>query len=110
MIIKITHPAHERGRLLASEPVGGRSQATELPCCTLWLICICDKLWLTNYIYNLLFLSLLSQGQTATSVEEEKRFNPRLTKTKGEFIKIMNELGLPYPKQLGNKPLLTLWC
>eukprot|EP00095_Tigriopus_kingsejongensis_P004206 snap_masked-scaffold208_size258758-processed-gene-1.13 protein:Tk04206 transcript:snap_masked-scaffold208_size258758-processed-gene-1.13-mRNA-1 annotation:"hypothetical protein DAPPUDRAFT_231232" len=38
------------------------------------------------------------KGVTKTSVAEEKQFNPRLTKSKDEFIKIMDELGLPYPK------------
>ncbi len=32
---------------------------------------------------------------------EEKQFNPRLTKTKEEFIKIMDNLNLPYPKKIG---------
>lgn len=29
--------------------------------------------------------------------------NPRLTKSKEEFVKIMKELNLPYPKQIGEK-------
>ena len=36
-----------------------------------------------------------------TSVSEEKKLNPRLTKSREEFVKIMNELGLPYPKKIG---------
>ncbi|XP_068242254.1 persulfide dioxygenase ETHE1, mitochondrial [Palaemon carinicauda] len=40
------------------------------------------------------------KGQTATTVEEEKQFNPRLTKSKEEFIELMNNLGLPYPKKI----------
>ncbi|CAG0888297.1 unnamed protein product [Cyprideis torosa] len=40
------------------------------------------------------------KGQTVTTVLEEKRFNPRLTKPKDEFKKIMDELGLPYPKKI----------
>ena len=40
-------------------------------------------------------------GMTRTSVMEEKQFNPRLTKTKEEFIKIMDNLNLPYPKKIG---------
>jgi len=32
---------------------------------------------------------------------EEKQFNPRLSKTKAEFVEIMNNLNLPYPKQIG---------
>nr|XP_032518288.1 persulfide dioxygenase ETHE1, mitochondrial [Danaus plexippus plexippus]XP_032518289.1 persulfide dioxygenase ETHE1, mitochondrial [Danaus plexippus plexippus]XP_032518290.1 persulfide dioxygenase ETHE1, mitochondrial [Danaus plexippus plexippus]XP_032518291.1 persulfide dioxygenase ETHE1, mitochondrial [Danaus plexippus plexippus] len=41
------------------------------------------------------------KGQTATSVDEEKKHNPRLTKTLPEFIDIMNNLNLPYPKMIG---------
>ncbi|CAG9583359.1 unnamed protein product [Danaus chrysippus] len=40
------------------------------------------------------------KGQTATSVDEEKKYNPRLTKTLPEFIDIMNNLNLPYPKMI----------
>jgi len=39
-------------------------------------------------------------GQTETTVEEEKKYNPRLTKSKDEFIEIMNNLNLPYPKKI----------
>lgn len=42
-----------------------------------------------------------STGNTSSSVGEEKQFNPRLTKPKDEFIEIMNNLGLPYPKKIG---------
>ena len=42
------------------------------------------------------------KGRTATSVEEELRLNPRLgqNKSEAEFVKIMNELDLPYPRKL----------
>ena len=40
-------------------------------------------------------------GLTRTSVAEEKQFNPRLTKPKDEFVELMNNLGLPYPKMIG---------
>ena len=40
-------------------------------------------------------------GWTCSSVEEELKYNPRLTKTREEFIKIMNNLNLSYPKQIG---------
>ena len=42
-------------------------------------------------------------GRTVTSVEEEKNLNPRLTKPREEFIKIMEGLGLPYPKKIGKQ-------
>jgi glyoxylase-like metal-dependent hydrolase (beta-lactamase superfamily II) len=41
------------------------------------------------------------QGRTASTVGEEKRWNPRLAgKTKHEFVTLMNGLGLPPPKKL----------
>lgn len=39
-------------------------------------------------------------GRTATTVAEERALNPRLTKTPEEFIRIMNNLNLPYPKMI----------
>jgi len=38
------------------------------------------------------------KGHMVTTVDEEKRLNPRLTKSKEEFVKIMDNLNLPYPK------------
>lgn len=49
-------------------------------------------------------------GQTSTTVEEEKKLNPRLTKTKEEFIKIMKELNLPYPKQIDRAVPANMVC
>ena len=43
------------------------------------------------------------QGFTVTSVEEEKLHNPRLTKSKEEFVNIMDTLNLDYPKKIGKK-------
>lgn len=41
------------------------------------------------------------QGRTASTIGEEKRWNPRLAgKTEAEFVALMNGLGLPPPKQL----------
>lgn len=40
------------------------------------------------------------KGQTVTSVWEERLYNPRLTKSRDEFIKLMNNLNLPYPKKI----------
>jgi len=39
-------------------------------------------------------------GRTATSIYEEIHFNPRLSKPKDEFISIMANLNLAYPKML----------
>lgn len=51
------------------------------------------------------------RGQLETSVGEEKEFNPRLTQTLEEFVEIMENLNLPYPKQIGelkNKTITRL--
>jgi len=39
-------------------------------------------------------------GFMDTTVEEEKKLNPRLSKSKAEFVEIMNNLNLPYPAQI----------
>jgi sulfur dioxygenase len=38
--------------------------------------------------------------RSKSSVIEEKLLNPRLTKSKEQFVKLMGELGLPYPKMI----------
>ncbi|XP_037070100.1 persulfide dioxygenase ETHE1 homolog, mitochondrial-like [Pollicipes pollicipes] len=40
------------------------------------------------------------KGQTASSVGEEKRLNPRLTRSRQEFCAIMAGLNLAYPKKI----------
>lgn len=40
------------------------------------------------------------KGCTKSTVHEERTLNPRLTKSKEEFIDIMNNLNLPYPKKI----------
>jgi sulfur dioxygenase len=50
------------------------------------------------------------KGMTSSTVLEEKTLNPRLTKTKEEFIELMNNLGLPYPKQIDRALPLNLMC
>ena len=42
-------------------------------------------------------------GFMDTTVEEEKKLNPRLSKSKPEFVEIMKNLNLPYPAQIGIK-------
>lgn len=46
-------------------------------------------------------MSYLFRGQLETTVAEEKEFNPRLSGTLEEFVEIMNNLNLAYPKQIG---------
>ncbi|XP_023330785.1 persulfide dioxygenase ETHE1, mitochondrial [Eurytemora carolleeae] len=50
------------------------------------------------------------KGQTVTTVGEEKKFNPRLTKTVDEFVKIMGDLNLPYPKKIDESLPANLVC
>lgn len=40
------------------------------------------------------------KGNTSSTVGEEKRFNPRLTKSEAEFVDIMDKLNLPKPKKI----------
>ncbi|XP_026482022.1 persulfide dioxygenase ETHE1 homolog, mitochondrial-like isoform X2 [Ctenocephalides felis] len=40
------------------------------------------------------------KGNTVTSVGEEKRHNPRMTKTEDEFVELMANLNLAYPKMI----------
>eukprot|EP00929_Paragymnodinium_shiwhaense_P073272 TRINITY_DN372_c0_g2_i1.p1 TRINITY_DN372_c0_g2~~TRINITY_DN372_c0_g2_i1.p1 ORF type:complete len:774 (-),score=142.30 TRINITY_DN372_c0_g2_i1:553-2559(-) len=40
------------------------------------------------------------KGRNVSTIEEEKRFNPRLSKTEDEFVQIMKDLNLPNPKML----------
>lgn len=50
------------------------------------------------------------KGHSVSTVEEEKTKNPRLTKTKDEFVEIMANLGLPYPTQIDRALPLNLVC
>jgi len=50
------------------------------------------------------------KGRTVSTVCEEKKFNPRLTKSCEEFIEIMQNLNLAYPKQIDNALPLNLVC
>lgn len=50
------------------------------------------------------------KGQTQSSIGEEKRLNPRLTKSKEEFIEIMNNLNLARPAQIDVAVPANLVC
>lgn len=50
---------------------------------------------------TLLFPAHDYKGMTSTTVDEERRLNPRLTKTEDQFVDIMNNLNLAYPQQIG---------
>ena len=43
-----------------------------------------------------------------TTVHEEKKLNPRLSKSKDEFVNIMKNLNLAYPAQIGIYYILFL--
>ncbi|RVE63044.1 hypothetical protein OJAV_G00162950 [Oryzias javanicus] len=49
-------------------------------------------------------------GQTVSTVGEERKLNPRLTKSKEEFIKIMENLNLPKPKKIDISVPANLVC
>lgn len=48
-------------------------------------------------------LSVCASGQSVSTVGEERKFNPRLTKSLDEFVSIMKNLNLPRPKKIGNE-------
>ncbi|XP_062842162.1 persulfide dioxygenase ETHE1, mitochondrial [Trichomycterus rosablanca] len=50
------------------------------------------------------------QGQTVSTVDEEKKFNPRLTKSLEEFVKIMDNLNLPKPARIDVAVPANLVC
>lgn len=50
------------------------------------------------------------KGQTVTTVGEEKKFNPRLSKSKEEFIEIMKNLNLAYPKMIDKAVPANMVC
>eukprot|EP00604_Paraphysomonas_vestita_P001957 CAMPEP_0174821708 /NCGR_PEP_ID=MMETSP1107-20130205/9211_1 /TAXON_ID=36770 /ORGANISM="Paraphysomonas vestita, Strain GFlagA" /LENGTH=211 /DNA_ID=CAMNT_0016039029 /DNA_START=120 /DNA_END=756 /DNA_ORIENTATION=+ len=50
------------------------------------------------------------KGRMSSTVDEEKRFNPRLTKTKEEFVELMGNLNLPYPAQIDRALPLNFRC
>lgn len=55
-------------------------------------------------------LFLYASGQTVSTVGEERRFNPRLTKSRDEFVNIMKNLNLPKPKKIGIENLHLYKC
>ncbi|MEO8142782.1 MAG: MBL fold metallo-hydrolase [Betaproteobacteria bacterium] len=52
------------------------------------------------------------RGLTASSVGEEKKYNPRLAESigEGDFVGYMNNLGLPHPKQMAIAVPANLRC
>lgn len=54
-----------------------------------------------SIVYLLLTLTCF-RGQLESTVWEEKRLNPRLTKPLEQFIQLMDNLNLPHPKKIGD--------
>eukprot|EP00892_Ulva_mutabilis_P012156 jgi/Ulvmu1/9312/UM050_0061.1 len=50
------------------------------------------------------------KGLSVSTIGEEKQFNPRLTKPKAEFVEIMANLNLPYPKKIDASLPANLVC
>lgn len=50
------------------------------------------------------------KGQTVTTVGEERKYNPRLTKSLEEFVNIMDNLNLPNPKKIDIAVPANLVC
>lgn len=50
------------------------------------------------------------KGRNVSTVDEEKRYNPRLTQARGDFVKLMSELNLPYPKKIDAAVPANLAC
>lgn len=50
------------------------------------------------------------KGRTVSTVWEEKKWNPRLSKTKEEFVDIMANLNLPYPSMIDKAVPANLKC
>nr|XP_002127927.1 persulfide dioxygenase ETHE1, mitochondrial [Ciona intestinalis] len=50
------------------------------------------------------------KGMSVTTVGEEKLYNPRLTKTVDEFVQIMDNLNLAYPKRIDVSVPANLVC
>jgi sulfur dioxygenase len=55
-------------------------------------------------------VNFILKGFTSSSIGEEKRENPRLTKPKEKFIEIMANLNLPYPKQIDRAVPANMVC
>jgi glyoxylase-like metal-dependent hydrolase (beta-lactamase superfamily II) len=50
------------------------------------------------------------KGLSSSTIWEEKKFNPRFSKTKEEFFEIMNNLNLPHPKKINEAVPANLKC
>ena len=50
------------------------------------------------------------KGETCSTVGEERQYNPRLTKSKTDFVQFMENLNLAYPKKIDTALPWNLNC
>lgn len=50
------------------------------------------------------------KGFTSSSIAEEKQYNPRLTKNREEFVDLMTNLQLAYPKMIDKAVPANMVC
>ena len=81
------------------------------------MICICRQLY--NSVHTQLFTLPNSttvypahdyKGRTSSTVLNEKTSNPRLSLSEDNFVELMQNLGLPYPKQIDKAVPANLVC
>ncbi|CAG5081741.1 Oidioi.mRNA.OKI2018_I69.PAR.g9951.t1.cds [Oikopleura dioica] len=98
----VTYVEHKMGLVFTGDAVlirgCGRTDFQEGSAATLYKS-VMEQIW-TLPDHFMIYPAHDYKGRTVSSVDEEKRLNPRLTKKKDEFIQIMNNLNLPYPKKI----------
>lgn len=67
---------------------------------------ITSELRYSKALFSIVAQCFILRGQLESTVAVEKEFNPRLSKTLDEFVEIMNNLKLPYPKQIGKSKVV----
>lgn len=50
------------------------------------------------------------KGLPYSTIGEEKKYNPRLTKSEADFVKIMDTLNLPMPKKINEAVPANMKC
>ncbi|HEY9659871.1 MAG TPA: MBL fold metallo-hydrolase, partial [Allocoleopsis sp.] len=50
------------------------------------------------------------QGRTVSTIREEKRWNPRFKRDRSQFIELMENLKLPYPKKMNQAIPANICC
>ena len=69
-----------------------------------------DVLWCYPHFWSQLYPAHDYKGRTQSTVGEEKAHNPRLSKPLEEFVEIMANLNLPYPKKIDASLPANLQC